>query len=321
MDVRISTFIDENNCEEIFSSMEVIREVGVGVNGTKMVKLADQSTGFFKNSSGTTNASLDHLEFFISTMGNYILGMSLAEVSKVYNGDEYIGIISKNVAKEDECLIMVSDVFDSAIKLDRPEVKLLISKMSKIREENKRIFRSDDGTTKEFPVLEDEEDIVEIINLFPNALELVNIPKDERKLIVKDYFKMIVFDLLINQMDRTNNNYGIIHNRIDNTTRFAPLFDNSAIYIPGLPEDHVQLNGILINRKKMIECLIDNFGEYVLDVMKPIVENEESIVTRTDDLAKKTLSVEEQNWFMSNFKKNISDLSTIYKEKTSGNKK
>ena len=64
MKVRLETYIDDSTKKESESNIEIIKEVGVGKNATKMVELSDGTTGFLKNSAGTTNAILDDLAIF-----------------------------------------------------------------------------------------------------------------------------------------------------------------------------------------------------------------------------------------------------------------
>jgi hypothetical protein len=65
----------------------------------------------------------------------------------------------------------------------------------------------------------------------------------------------------------------------------------------------------------MISCLIDNYPEYVSDIINPIVDNQESILTRTEKLSQQVLTPKEQEWFMPLFRNNINTLTEISKEK------
>ena len=316
MDVKLKYYIDEETCKETTTTIEVIGNVGVGKNETKKVSYLDGQIGFYKNSSLNTSGMLDDLEFFLSVVGRNILNIDIAETLKVYDeNDNAIGIISKNVAKENETLMMFSDITDVIGKEKTPELEVLFNQVLDMRKRTGKVFYHSNGQPEEKPVLEDEKDIMLAINMFPTSLDYINIPEEEKEQIKKDYFKMIVFDLLINQADRNNSNYGIIYNSETGKTRFSTLFDNSTIHIPGVPDNYCSLNGCLIDRKQMISCLIDNYPEYVSDIINPIVDNQESILTRTEKLSQQVLTPKEQEWFMPLFRNNINTLTEISKEK------
>lgn len=316
MDVKLKYYVDEENREEKSTTMEVIESVGVGKNETQKVSYFDGQTGFYKNSSLNTSGMLDDLEFFLSIVGKYVLGFDVAETLKVYDeNNNAIGIISKNVAKENESLMMFSNVCDAIMENKNPELEVLYKQVVDMRNRTNQTFYNSKGEAFERPVLEDEKDIMLVINMFPMSLDYINIPEQEKEQIKKDYFKMIVFDLLINQADRNNSNYGIIHNNATKETRFSTLFDNSTIHIPGIPENYCNLNGCLIDRKQMIFCLLNNYPEYVSDIINPLVDNKEVILSKTEKVAQQELTPKEQEWFMPLFRKNINTMAEAVIEK------
>lgn len=321
MVVTLKYYDEEQKEKTREDEYEIIRNVGVGKNETKMVKFQNGKIGFLKNSSETTSSILDNLEFFISTLGKLILNTNIAKIYKAFDGETFVGTISENVAKEDETLMMLSDIVETLLEKNNPEVRNIANSINSIKQNNMKKFYKKDGTILERAVVENEEDICQIIDMLPIALDLINVPSEQREEIKRNYFKMLVFDVLTNQVDRNNNNYGIVHNKKSRTSRFADLFDNSAIYIPGLPQTHYNLNGFLIDRKLFFACLMDNYGEYVNDIVVPIVENKEILVERTEGLSRRSLSEQEQQFFMPLFKKNIEMVCEITNEKHTSNKK
>lgn len=321
MEVTIKSFVDEEQEKSFESEIKVIKDVGIGKNQTKMIEYGAGEIGFLKNSSRTTNAILDDLEYFISTLGKHVLGVSVADIYKAYSGEEFVGTISKNVAGDNETLIMLSAIIETLLEEQKPEVIEIANQITNIRNNNIQQFPKKNGTIEERAVLENEEDIKQIIEMFPKALDLISVPSDQRENIKKEYFKMVIFDILTNQVDRNNDNYGIVYDKKNGTTRFSELFDNSTIYIPGLPQTHYCLNGFLIDRKNLIGCLLDNYGKYVDDIVTPLVENRETIIERTRSLSQKTLITSEQEMFMPLFEKNLNDVCELSKEKTTSTKK
>jgi len=315
MEVSLKYFINESTENSRDAKFEIIKNVGIGKNETKMIQFDDGKIGFLKNSSKTTTAILDNLEYFISTLGKHILNISVANIYKAFDEQGFVGTISENVAGKNETLIMLSEIIDTLLEINSPEVKDLANTIVGIREKNTKRFQKKDGMILERPVLTEEADICQIVDMFPLALDLINVPSDQRKAIKKDYFKMIIFDILTNQVDRNNNNYGIVHNKKNGHTRFSELFDNSTIYIPGLPQTHHNLNGFLIERTALINCLISNYGEDVNDIISHLIEKKDGIIEKTQSLAQKTLSPNEQQMFLPLFVTNINNLCEITNEK------
>lgn len=316
MEVKVQYYTSEDTLQEQETSIEVIEKVGVGKNETSKVSYLDGTIGFYKNSSLNTNAMLDDLEFFLSIVGKHILNFDIADTLKVYDvNNNSIGIISKNVAGEKESLMMFSSITDVIVENKTPELEVLYNQVIDMRNRTSQTFYHNNGEPFERPVLEDEKDILLAINMFPMSLDYINIPQEEKEQIKKDYFKMIIFDLLINQADRNNSNYGIIHNNETKQTRFSTLFDNSTIHIPGILENYYNLNGCLIDRRQMISCLLDHYPEYVNDIINPIVDNQESILSRTEKVSEKVLTQQEQEWFMPLFRNNLNTMKEVTLEK------
>ena len=141
MDVKLKYYVDEENREERSTTMEVIESVGVGKNETQKVSYFDGQTGFYKNSSLNTSGMLDDLEFFLSIVGKYVLGFDVAETLKVYDeNNNAIGIISKNVAKENESLMMFSNVCDAIMENKNPELEVLYKQVVDMRNRTNQTF-------------------------------------------------------------------------------------------------------------------------------------------------------------------------------------
>ena len=187
---------------------------------------------------------------------------------------------------------MFSEVTDAIVNNKNPEIEILYNQVIEMRKRTGQTFYHGNGQPEVRPVLE-----------------------DEKEQIKKDYFKMIIFDLLINQADRNNSNYGIIRNTKTQETRFSTLFDNSTIHIPGIPENYYNLNGCLIDRKQMLICLLDNYPEYVSDIINPIVDNQESILSRIEKVATSVLTPKEQGWIMPLFRNNLETMKEVTLEK------
>lgn len=315
MEILLKQYVDENTEIEAKTNMEVIKLLGIGKNATKMVKFADNNIGFYKNSALTTNAALDDFEYFISIMGREILGFELANVQRVFDeNNEKIGIISENVANENERLMMFSDILDIITQNPTEELLQAAANIRKIREENIQTFSDQYGGEKVFPVVTNDEEIVQIIDMFSISIDNLNITKEEKDNMLKKYFEMIVLDVLTGQKDRTNNNYGILYNQQTKETRFSPLFDNSALHMPGIPDKYCQLNGFLIDRNNLMSVLVNNYSEITLDIINPILERKDDILTRSQRLSQRVLDAGQANMVMGTLTDGLNVLESITKQ-------
>lgn len=313
MKVRLETYIDDSTKKESESNIEIIKEVGVGKNATKMVELSDGTTGFLKNSAGTTNAILDDLEYYMYIVGKHILGYDFADVSKVYDGDIFVGTISKNVAEENERLIMFSTIVSTLVSEPTNQIKEIATKYQNLRNRNLKTFIKPNGDTVDYPFLDNDDDVYDAIDMFSVVLDQLNIPQENKHEIKEKYFQMMLFDLVTGQKDRNNNNYGLIYNETSKQLRFSPLFDNSTIHLPGIPSNLCQINGYFVDRKQMMDVLVNKYGEYTKPMVDFLVDNQEAIVTKSKRVASEVLKPEQREWVISTMDDGFKSLTEVSK--------
>lgn len=314
MNVRLETYINEGEKKEEKSSIEIIKEVGVGKNATKMVKLSNGKIGFLKNSANTTNQVLDDLEYFMYIIGKHVFEYDFADVYKAYTENEFVGTISENVAQDNEKLMMFSTVVSTLLEEPNEELKIIASKYQTLRNNNIRTFNKPNGETVNYPYLEDEDQIYEAINMFSVVLDQMNISNENKHVIKEKYFQMMFFDLITGQKDRNNNNYGLIYNEETKQLRFSSLFDNSTIHLPGIPQNLCQINGYFADRRQMMEVLINRFPEYTLPMVNKIVENHDEIIRRSEKVAGNVLNLEQREWVISTMKDGLQNLTEVSKK-------
>ena len=147
--------------------------------------------------------------------------------------------------------------------------------------------------------------------MFIETLDQLNISEENKKDIKEKYFQMIVFDLITGQKDRNSNNYGLLYNQVTKQMRFSPLFDNSTIHLPGIPENLCQINGFFMDKKQMMSVLLTHYGEYTSNIINSIVDNKDEIVKRSGDVAERVLTSKEKDWVMPIITDNINMLSEV----------
>lgn len=90
--------------------------------------------------------------------------------------------------------------------------------------------------------------------------------------------KMVLFDVLIGQADRTPSNYGILVNKSKNSARLAPLFDNSTITKPYVRDNMNSFNNLLLYRDKFCSYLKQYFGNIFFDEAKFIASKKQDML-------------------------------------------
>lgn len=76
----------------------------------------------------------------------------------------------------------------------------------------------------------------------------------------RDYVKMMLFDILVGQADRSPSNYGIIINASTNSAHLAPLFDNSTLTKPYIQKNVISFNHLLLDRYQAAKVVFETFS-------------------------------------------------------------
>ena len=198
---EILTFksIDSNGYPRIIqSAIKVNGQKENSHNAPKNISFGFKN-GYFKNSASTSTPTFDKLEFIMCQIGK-MFNVKMAETYKVYKNNAYLGIVSENVCDENESIYTYNQA-TKFIDKNNPNVKLIVDELQRIRNNSEYI--------KETPIVNKESDIVIIIDSFLHAVKALNVSEDSIRKIRQDYFKMIMFDFLVNNVDRNQNNYGL----------------------------------------------------------------------------------------------------------------
>jgi len=281
----------------INSSLEIIGSSEVGHNAPINVKYGNKN-GFYKNSANTSTSSLDKFEFIICQIGK-MFNIKMAETYKVYSNNAYLGIISENVCNHHETLYMYSRISKF---INKEELKELIETLEKLGKKKATIKSK--GNDYKIPVVESPEDIKFVINSFLEVVKSLKISEEEQRSIRQDYFNMIMLDFIINNVDRNKNNYGLIISEYGEVS-FSPLFDNSTIDIPSMPKGYQQINGFLINKNKLLDCLYTNYYEDIRYTTQTCLRNRETLSNKVYDLCSNELGISDQEWFFGTFNNNL----------------
>lgn len=302
----VTKSINEQGQEKLKSiQIKVLDEKSIGHNAPIKIKYGEK-TGFYKNSAKTSSTTLDKLEYIISQIGNS-LGVKMANTNMLYLGDMYLGIISENVCHENEKLVMLSDIKE-LIDMNNPQINQIIENIYLLRNQSNYLTFKPDENTYHVPIVRGEEEIKLVIDSFIGIVNCLNISAENKQVLRKDYFNMIMLDYLVGNVDRNMNNYGLIVSEKGEIS-FSPLFDNSTIEIPSMPKEYQQVNGFLIDRKEFLECLFKNYRSDIKDFTDKCYSESATLETLTSALCQKELTESEKEWFyIQKFIPNLTEL-------------
>lgn len=280
-------YIVEINTEcKIFVEAADIKTIGqssTGITRPKIVLINDKIKGFMKDSSKFDDS--DDLEMITNYLGN-LFGLPMAKEYRVFDKKfKKEALLSISVTqKETEKFVEFFDIMMNVIdRVKKGEIPLQ-EWMNDWIKLNSQLAFPDVLEGYEF-YCADEKDIDIVIQLPMYVLEVCHpSEKEEIEKFAKNYFAMLIFDIFIGQTDRNMNNYGVIYK--NNGYYFAPLFDNSTLARPHLPDKLYSLNKALIDREELLARLVSNYSEYVIDLIHTITnlydENRSTIFKMID---------------------------------------
>jgi hypothetical protein len=316
--VKIISFKDGVEVTETAILENLAEATTVGHNKPTLVQFStnEHREGYFKDSSKTSKSFFDKIEYIICQIGK-MLEIKMAETYKVYNTDGFCGIISESVFdKEQEHMYMTSQLID-LIKEPSDQFKRYIESYREILQGNVVEFKRNDGSVWKIPVIESEEDIKTVLEAFPRAIVELGQGEEQQAEIISDYYKMIMLDLITNNIDRNNNNYGIIIDQNGNV-RFTPLFDNSTIHIPGQPNNGRRINGAMIDRDKLLIVLLKNHYKEIKSITEKCCDNTFEMLEYIRSLYNQELSEDEADYFLRTITDNIFAISGLERKKREG---
>ena len=275
----------------------------------------DHREGYWKNSSKTSHSFFDKLEYIICQIGRK-LGIKMATTYKVYDESGFCGIISQNVLNDNEQMYLASQL-KGLIQEPSDRLKNYISECNIIFQEHLVEFVSANGNVWNIPVLDSEEDIEKILEAFPRVIIELEPNKEKQLKIISDYYQMIMLDLITNNVDRSNNNYGIIIDEFRNI-RFTPLFDNSTIRIPGIPNNGRRIYGTIVDRDKLLRVLFKSHYEYIKSIAERCCDDREEILTSIRKICNQELSERDANEFLQTITNNILAISILVEQYRNG---
>ena len=252
----------EKDGKRFASEIVVVGKAPEGWSSPDIVEIQYNSTkltGFLKatEQQGDKNT----IEIILNLVGKE-LDVSMADTVAVFSDDSYsdlIAIISISVAPKPKTRFICFREMRDQLFFDYQSGMIPLSdwlrRWISIRERKHNLPA--DMWEIDAICPQDYSDCVmfpfEIMKLYSKkqGLELVNFERD--------CVKMMLFDVLIGQADRSPSNYGITIDASTNSAHFAPLFDNSTLTKPYIQNNVISFNHLLLDRHQAAKAIFEAF--------------------------------------------------------------
>lgn len=221
------------------------------------------------------------IEIVLGKIGT-ILGVSMADIICIFSDNTYkclTDIVSVSVVQfPHEYFINFREMRDELFyDLQKGKISMTpwITRWMKIRKRKDELLEN----TWDIKAINDS-DYYDSIQF---AFEVVKLYSDKHEIKMVEfqyaYIKMLMFDILVGQADRTPSNYGLL---IDNnlfTASLAPLFDNSTLTKPYMERDEIALNHIVLKKEKLTRLIYETYPKEFLNIKKQILEKRDELRT------------------------------------------
>ncbi len=118
-------------------------------------------------------------------------------------------------------------------------------------------------------------------NCIKFPFEIARLWCDKHNLYLKQFSesisKILAFDILIGQADRSPSNYGLLVDNVNRCAKMAPLFDNATITKPYIDLYQNSFNQLLLNREKLALAAGDVLGSDFRIVVCRLLDNKPTI--------------------------------------------
>ncbi len=120
------------------------------------------------------------------------------------------------------------------------------------------------------------------VNCIKFPFEIAGLWCDKHGLYLKQFSesisKILAFDILIGQADRSPSNYGLLVDNVNHRAKMAPLFDNATITKPYIDLYQNSFNQLLLNREKLALVAGDILGNDFRIVICRLLDNKSTII-------------------------------------------
>lgn len=120
------------------------------------------------------------------------------------------------------------------------------------------------------------------VNCIKFPFEIARLWCDKHNLYLKQFSesisKILAFDILIGQADRSPSNYGLLVDNVNRCAKMAPLFDNATITKPYIDLYQNSFNQLLLEREKLALVADDVLGKNFRIAVSMMLDNKSKII-------------------------------------------
>lgn len=296
---RIKFDIIHNSQYKLNNAVEVAIESTTkefDINTGKEVYTEAIYQAFMKSSSDSYKDDLDIINSEIAEL----LDINASKVYRVETNNNLFGIVNINTKDKDETQISVDSLVNNLIKLIKEKNITLTSWL-------KDYFSL--PKTDANLLLNSEKDVVSVVEMTINTLGILfRLSNDDLERLRKDYLKMIFFDLISNNTNRSFNTYSVLATKDMKFIKLAPIYDynndldNNSYYV---------LNNQYIDKNAMMSCLYHKYYYYIKTLSKGISDNYNLYMESINLIIDNNINGVYANQIKDNYKNNVDTVKSL----------
>ena len=251
---------------------------------------------FMKSSLDTYKDDLDIINSEIASL----FDISSSKVYRVETDDNLTGIVNIDIKGKNEQQISIDILVNKLIKIIKEKNVTLSSWL-------KDYFSL--PTTDNNLLLNSEKDIISVIEMTINTLSILfRLNAEEVEELRKDYLRMIFFDLLSNNTNRSFKTYSILVSFDMKFKSLSPIYD----YNNDLDsKSYYILNNQYIDKSAILSVLYHKYYSYIKRLSKGISENSELYLESIGLIVSNNINQIYANQVIDNYKVNIDTIKSL----------
>ena len=268
----------------------------------KIVNINNEKRGYQKN-----NDEGNDYELIISDVA-YLLNLQYPKTYRIFDKDmNPIGILNEENAGPDERFLNLEETL-KFIKEESPNFNLK-NEISSYHDKNIK-----KGLTKTSTYEDIIKNLEYIFKLFKSLPDITN---DNYNSLIRDYLNMLVFAIVMNNINYNLTNIGIVvdKSKLQYTYRLSLSYNTCLVKIPVADSESMICNFFIVKKQDLLSVIITNYYEYTKELLNLIHSNSDSLFSFVKTVSKEHLDYNNFNEYIDLVKNNIESLRMIMNTK------
>jgi len=253
------------------------------------------------------NSTNNDYELIMSDIA-YLLNIPYANTYRIFDSKmEPMGILNISFNKPNERFLNLEEA-----------LHFIKEESSKFNIKSELLDYHDKNIKRGLRLIENPKDIKDNLEyVFKLFSALPDITKDNIESLKQDYLNMKIFELLTNSIDNNLSNIGLIVNKetLTYTYRLSPSYNKYTIESDNLREEQTICNFHIVEKRTLLETIVNNYYKDVRDLLSLIVNNKETLFNIIDQVIKEHLSFDEYNKYLSLVTNNFKMITEVVEAK------